>query len=1097
MDTYSELIGIKEIGNNCLTTAIWKEGPLYCFGSHEEWIRNSYKEVVLRFLYDTQNITDEFTNKVESYLLGHDDHDYNYYRNNYYGHNYYGISQNPDTKVYILVFNDKYPDYYCGKCGDKYTRRSKYNVWCKQCQFNHLKYNFINWTSGNKIIDNFIQEKQLKYDGDDAVFEWIPYSELINIREIGNNCLTTMVWKKGPLYCKYYEGKNEWMRKSYEDVVLRFLYDTQNITDELNKIESYLLNKKWYNIKYEWYGISQNPNTKVYILAFSNAYLYYYCKKCGNEYGIFFNFFNKWCKSCLTDHLKNNFTNWTSGNEKIDNFIKEKQLKVKTKDDTVFEWIQYNEFIEIKETGKDSRAIWKKGTLCYNTNDDKLIRESYKKVYLKYLYNIVDITDEFLNMVESFLKNGRSYGISQNPDTKVYILIFDNNDNRYFDRYWTDGNAKVDDFIQKLQSKINKDNDTFFGWIPYNKFIEINEEDRESGFATAILKFGPSFYNTKEIIMKKLYEKVYLKKYLHGSNEIELHLKNGFVFGISQNPDTKDYIWIFNNKYFEEYCEKCSNRYEDKDNKWCNSCQINYLKNNFTNWTSGNNKLDEFIQQIQLKINNYYDSIFEWIPYHELININEIRKGIFTAMWKDGSLCYSKIERKYKRKLNEKVLIKCLYNSQNINNLSLNEIAYSIEESYGVSQNPNTKDFILILQFKYYCENCGEKYNNQFEIDSKNCMSCQTNHESNKIKDLIQEIRLNVNHESNMIFEWISYDQLVDVKEIGKGGFSTVYSAIWKDGLLTYNGTRNSKYWNRESNTKVALKCLHNSQNFLDKFIDEVKAYPNQKIKNILEIYGVSQNPQTKDYIMVFKYAEGGNLNKNYNLNWQKGLKILSEIINGLGRIHQKHLVHHDLHAGNILIMSDEYDACISDMGLCRKIDDINETSIYGVMPYVAPEVLLKGKLYTQAADIYSFGMIMYFIATGRQPFADCAHDEVLALNICNGIRPKINEKIAPKCYIDLMKKCWDSNPVNRPNYIEIKEIVGSFQNYHYYKFVKLEKTREKKFLSIKNNQSTIHTQAIYTSRLLNPFIKNLSKYDDISNDNNMFDKVKSVLNIK
>ncbi|GES95348.1 kinase-like domain-containing protein [Rhizophagus clarus] len=965
MDTYSELIGIKEIGNNCLTTAIWKEGPLYCFGSHEEWIRNSYKEVVLRFLYDTQNITDEFTNKVESYLLGHDDHDYNYYRNNYYGHNYYGISQNPDTKVYILVFNDKYPDYYCGKCGDKYTRR----------------------------------KKQLKYDGDDAVFEWIPYSELINIREIGNNCLTTMVWKKGPLYCKYYEGKNEWMRKSYEDVVLRFLYDTQNITDELNKIESYLLNKKWYNIKYEWYGISQNPNTKVYILAFSNAYLYYYCKKC------------------------------------------EKQLKVKTKDDTVFEWIQYNEFIEIKETGKDSRAIWKKGTLCYNTNDDKLIRESYKKVYLKYLYNIVDITDEFLNMVESFLKNGRSYGISQNPDTKVYILIFDNNDNRYFDRYWTDGNAKVDDFIQKLQSKINKDNDTFFGWIPYNKFIEINEEDRESGFATAILKFGPSFYNTKEIIMKKLYEKVYLKKYLHGSNEIELHLKNGFVFGISQNPDTKDYIWIFNNKYFEEYCEKCSNRYEDKDNKWCNSCQINYLKNNFTNWTSGNNKLDEFIQQIQLKINNYYDSIFEWIPYHELININEIRKGIFTAMWKDGSLCYSKIERKYKRKLNEKVLIKCLYNSQNINNLSLNEIAYSIEESYGVSQNPNTKDFILILQFKYYCENCGEKYNNQFEIDSKNCMSCQTNHESNKIKDLIQEIRLNVNHESNMIFEWISYDQLVDVKEIGKGGFSTVYSAIWKDGLLTYNGTRNSKYWNRESNTKVALKCLHNSQNFLDKFIDEVKAYPNQKIKNILEIYGVSQNPQTKDYIMVFKYAEGGNLNKNYNLNWQKGLKILSEIINGLGRIHQKHLVHHDLHAGNILIMSDEYDACISDMGLCRKIDDINETSIYGVMPYVAPEVLLKGKLYTQAADIYSF--------------------------------------------------------VNRPNYIEIKEIVGSFQNYHYYKFVKLEKTREKKFLSIKNNQSTIHTQAIYTSRLLNPFIKNLSKYDDISNDNNMFDKVKSVLNIK
>ncbi|RGB27698.1 kinase-like domain-containing protein, partial [Rhizophagus diaphanus] len=118
---------------------------------------------------------------------------------------------------------------------------------------------------------------------------------------------------------------------------------------------------------------------------------------------------------------------------------------------------------------------------------------------------------------------------------------------------------------------------------------------------------------------------------------------------------------------------------------------------------------------------------------------------------------------------------------------------------------------------------------------------------------------------------------------------------------------------------------------------------------------------------------------------------------------------------------NDSYSACISDMGLCKKIDDIDETSIYGVMPYVAPEIL-RGKPYTQAADIYSFGMIMYVIATGRQPFFNHAHDEILVLNICNGIRPEINEKIAPKCYSDLMKRCWDLDPDNRPNSIEIKE---------------------------------------------------------------------------
>src|SRR5205809_222813 len=49
----------------------------------------------------------------------------------------------------------------------------------------------------------------------------------------------------------------------------------------------------------------------------------YTCKKCGKEYGAWW-----WCKPCQIDNLKGNFTNWTSGNEKIDNFIQEMQLKI-------------------------------------------------------------------------------------------------------------------------------------------------------------------------------------------------------------------------------------------------------------------------------------------------------------------------------------------------------------------------------------------------------------------------------------------------------------------------------------------------------------------------------------------------------------------------------------------------------------------------------------------------------------------------------------------------------------------------------------------------------------------------------------------------
>src|SRR5688572_677070 len=152
----------------------------------------------------------------------------------------------------------------------------------------------------------------------------------------------------------------------------------------------------------------------------------------------------------------------------------------------------------------------------------------------------------------------------------------------------------------------------------------------------------------------------------------------------------------------------------------------------------------------------------------------------------------------------------------------------------------------------------------------------------------------------------------------------------------------------------------------------------------------------------------------------------LMYIISGLIKIHEKKIVHRDFHTGNILFRGgyvNGHYSYISDMGLCGEVDNIDPTKIYGVMPYVAPEVL-RGKPYTQAADIYSFGMVMYFVATLRQPFSDRAHDQDLALSICNGIRPEITEKEAPKCYIELMQKCWDPNPDNRPNATEIKKSI-------------------------------------------------------------------------
>ena len=132
---------------------------------------------------------------------------------------------------------------------------------------------------------------------------------------------------------------------------------------------------------------------------------------------------------------------------------------------------------------------------------------------------------------------------------------------------------------------------------------------------------------------------------------------------------------------------------------------------------------------------------------------------------------------------------------------------------------------------------------------------------------------------------------------------------------------------------------------------------------------------------------------------------------------------------------------------------------------YVAPEVL-RGKPYTQAADIYSFGMVMYFVATGRQPFADCAHNEFLVMKICNGVRPEITEKDAPECYIDLVKKCWDPNPDNRPNAKEIEDEIKSFEQLYrsndnndkeiVKQFEEAYKYKKANLSAIKNNQALL-----------------------------------------
>ncbi|RIB21351.1 kinase-like domain-containing protein, partial [Gigaspora rosea] len=76
--------------------------------------------------------------------------------------------------------------------------------------------------------------------------------------------------------------------------------------------------------------------------------------------------------------------------------------------------------------------------------------------------------------------------------------------------------------------------------------------------------------------------------------------------------------------------------------------------------------------------------------------------------------------------------------------------------------------------------------------------------------------------------------------------------------------------------------------------------------------------------------------------------------------------------------------------------------------------------------DIYSFGIIMSEVFTGYPPYHNISHDNELAIQICCGLRPKIRCKL-PQLLLDLMNKCLDIEPQNRPTAKELFTTLNSF----------------------------------------------------------------------
>ncbi|CAB4439857.1 unnamed protein product [Rhizophagus irregularis] len=337
---------------------------------------------------------------------------------------------------------------------------------------------------------------------------------------------------------------------------------------------------------------------------------------------------------------------------------------------------------------------------------------------------------------------------------------------------------------------------------------------------------------------------------------------------------------------------------------------------------------------------------------------------------------------------------------------------------------------------------------------------------NNEIDKFIQKTQLEGKHYRD-ILEWIEYDRFENVEYLAKGGFGTIYKAIWKDGHIGEWDSENNK-WKR--------------RNFLANYLIELHIVTSSFGTFTNRCYSITKDPESNNFIMVMEYAENGSLRQILNNN-----------------IHSQGLINHDFHCGNIINGVDNY-TFITDLGLCRPANVIPSQDkykkMYGVLPYIAPEVLI-GKEYTQESDIYGFGIIAYEVCTGLPPYHDIAHDKILAISICNGLRPKSDYKI-PQLILDIVKQCWNADPLKRPKANELyNSLYGLYSEYDIHideinkQIEEAEKINEKltSFSLPYNHGTTLsyttNPQAVYTSRLLD--FKNLPEpknaFDNKDND--------------